>query len=505
MKHFYSLLLALMLMSVSISAQNMMGITTSNYAGTHSVIANPANVADTRQGFYFNVMSGNGFFGNTMFFWDGPSSPYKFFMNDGEFEEDYLKETNRNKPALANVGLDLRGPSFLLKLNDKSGIAIHTRTRVLAHGNNVSEGIRTIALDDIDLDEVVGKKYTNNTFTINANAFSEIGFTYGRTVWESEAHFIKAGATVKRLIGSYSAFAVSEQLDFGIQEGADETYFLEIEKVKMKYGYSTDSDLEDEINPFEAKSTGSGWGFDIGVVYEFRPHVERYRYEMDGEMHLDNSENKYLLSVGVSLLDMGSIKYNSEMAYYSSFEKSNFIITEDDLDDLGEEPTEVFNDIFDLDPATGAHSFKTGLPTALRMFADYRIAKRVYANFTLIHGLRGKEAVAMRKFSQATITPRIEMKWFELAMPISMVDNYSNFALGASIKLGPLFLGSDNLGGAMGIGTLTGVDVYAGLALPLYKGKIKDKDKDGISNKKDKCKKIPGLPDYYGCPDETAL
>lgn len=97
------------------------------------------------------------------------------------------------------------------------------------------------------------------------------------------------------------------------------------------------------------------------------------------------------------------------------------------------------------------------------------------------------------------------MKWFELAMPISMVDNYSNFALGASIKLGPLFLGSDNLGGAMGIGTLTGVDVYAGLALPLYKGKIKDKDKDGISNKKDKCKKIPGLPDYYGCPDETAL
>lgn len=505
MKLFFSSFLACMCMTVTTLAQNMMGISTSNYAGTHSVIVNPANVADTRQGFYLNLVSGNAFFGNTMFVWDGASPPYKFFMNENDFEDDYLKETNRHKPALANVGLDLRGPSFLLKLNNKSGIAVHTRTRVLAHGNNVSEGIRTLVLDDIDLDELVGKKYNNNTFTVNANAFSEIGLTYGRTVWESETHFLKAGVTVKRLIGSYSAFAVSEHLDFGIQEGADETYFLEIEKAKMRYGYSTDSDLEDEINPFEAESIGTGWGFDIGVVYEFRPHIEQYRYVMDGEVHLDNSANKYLFSVGLSLLDMGSIKYDSDMAYHYAFEKSHFIITEEDLDDIGENPTEVINDIFDLDPTKATHSFKTGLPTALRLFVDYRIAKKVYTNFTLIHGLRGKEAVAMRKFSQASITPRVEMKWFELAMPISMIDNYTNFALGASIKLGPLFLGSDNLGGMLGIGKLTGVDVYAGIALPLYKGKIKDKDNDGISNRKDKCKKIPGLPDYNGCPEEAAL
>jgi outer membrane protein OmpA-like peptidoglycan-associated protein len=72
------------------------------------------------------------------------------------------------------------------------------------------------------------------------------------------------------------------------------------------------------------------------------------------------------------------------------------------------------------------------------------------------------------------------------------------------VKLGPLFVGSDNLMGAFNMGQPFGADVYAGLTMPIFKGRKKDKDKDGVSNRKDVCKTVPGVWEFKGCPDTDA-
>lgn len=484
-------------------SQTMMGISSSNYAGTNGVIANPSYVADTRHGFYFNLFSVNAYVTNNYYTWDGSSSLLTTIRSGEEIDKSHFKENTSNKPSFLNGGVDFRGPSFLLKLNSKSGIAVHSRIRGSVQANNISKNLTELAFSDIDEDELIGKPQLNNTFTVNANAFSEIGLTYGRTILEADRHFLKTGVTVKKLIGSYSAFLVNEAMDFQLQKDdiADE-YALEVDHLKMKYGYNTDSNFEDELNPLEAKSLGHGWGFDIGFTYEYRPDAEQYKYFMDDKEQWDNGKNKYKYRIGVALLDIGSIKYSSPLSYSYAFERFNTTIAEEDLDDLEDEPIDALNKIFDLNPDEGEKSFKTGLPTSLRIDIDYRLAKKIYANLTIIQSMRQEEAVAMRQHSMMAITPRIEMKRFELAVPVSFTNNYSTLTLGASVKVGSLFIGSDNLFNVLGVGELTGADVYAGLAFQLFKGKKKDKDKDGVSNRKDKCKKIPGTWETRGCPEE---
>jgi outer membrane protein OmpA-like peptidoglycan-associated protein len=93
------------------------------------------------------------------------------------------------------------------------------------------------------------------------------------------------------------------------------------------------------------------------------------------------------------------------------------------------------------------------------------------------------------------------MKWLELSFPLSLMNNYGDFAFGTMLKLGPVFVGSDNIGGFVNSGKPFGTNVYAGMALPIFKGKKKDKDKDGVSNRKDECKKVAGVWEFRGCPD----
>ncbi len=99
------------------------------------------------------------------------------------------------------------------------------------------------------------------------------------------------------------------------------------------------------------------------------------------------------------------------------------------------------------------------------------------------------------------VTPRVEMRGFELAFPVSLINNYQTLGLGSSIKLGLLFIGSDNLAAALGIGKAYGADVYMGLAFPFSKGKKKDDDNDGVSNSKDDCRSVAGTWEFNGCPD----
>jgi hypothetical protein len=83
------------------------------------------------------------------------------------------------------------------------------------------------------------------------------------------------------------------------------------------------------------------------------------------------------------------------------------------------------------------------------------------------------------------------MKWFEISTPLTMFNNYQQFAVGSMVKLGPLFVGSDNLMAVAGLGKPFGADVYMGLTLPIYKGKKRDSDKDGVSNARMSARRCP--------------
>ncbi|MDQ3394466.1 MAG: DUF5723 family protein [Bacteroidota bacterium] len=488
------------------NGQNMLGVSSSNYAGTNGVISNPSYAADTRHAFYLNLVSGNAYFANNYYIWNSPESPIKFFLSeDSEFKEDYLLASNSDKLSLFNIGADIRGPSVLLKLSPKSGLSINTRGRISLQGDNISSGFIGFFKEGIEQEEYIGKQYKDNTFSLNANVVNELGVTYARTLLEKENHFLKAGFTVKRLVGAYSAHVISKAMDFTVRrDDATLDYSLEIQKITANYGFSTDQiqdvDIEELMNPFNSKSTGKGWGFDFGLTYEHRANVDQYKYKMDGVERLDNRKNKYDYKIGFALLDIGGISYNNPATRSYNINKTDKVVTAEEILNM-EDYEEFLNEVLDVSPTSGVKSLRSGLPTALKVDFDYRLAKKLYTNLSVYQNLRGKTSIGMRQNSLVALTPRLETKWFELAVPVSMMNNYQSMALGASVKLGILYVGSDNLNSVIGVGKAHGADIYFGASIPFFKGKKRDNDKDGISNSKDQCKNIAGVWQFKGCPD----
>ena len=66
-----------------------------------------------------------------------------------------------------------------------------------------------------------------------------------------------------------------------------------------------------------------------------------------------------------------------------------------------------------------------------------------------------------------SIIPRIESRGFEFSMPITLSENYKNLYLGAYARIGPVFFGSDNLGGLLNVASgseFRGADIYGGIS-----------------------------------------
>ena len=498
-----------------------LGISGSNFMGTHALYRNPSAIADARQSFYLNLFSFDAGVTNNFLRYDSPTPLIDIFRKDLPLEEQYLKENLNGRPKLFSLTTEFRGPSLMIRLSPKHSIGLTTRFRGGVQLSNVSEDFaRLYKVYEGSNNDLVDKLSDNNNLNLNANLYSEMGLSYARVVFDREKHFLKAGVTLKKLSGGFSAHLINEDTQYTLREDAANNKILEIDRINARYGYNSTEDELDKLENLETpgeimsfllgrNSPGKGWGGDIGVTYEYRPKYEKYRAMMDGKEEINHRKNKYKYRVGISLMDVGSINYkNSANITGYQVERTNKSLALDDFGDAEsvEEAAEVLNDALDITAADKITSYRTGLPTTLNINLDYKIAGPLYANASWIQDLRGKSAISMRQFSLLAVTPRLEFRALEIAVPVSLQNNYSVLSVGAMVKVGPFFVGSDNIGGALNMGTPYGANVYTGLAFSFANKRNKDKDKDGVSDRIDKCKKIPGTWELMGCPPpvETA-
>ena len=87
-----------------------------------------------------------------------------------------------------------------------------------------------------------------------------------------------------------------------------------------------------------------------------------------------------------------------------------------------------------------------------------------------------------------------------LSLPVVRANGYQQLQVGVMARMGPLVVGSDNLGGLLGLSSATGANVYFGLALATRRHRRPDRDGDGVSNRYDKCPKEKGIWATQGCP-----
>src|SRR5687768_8912369 len=108
------LLLAVGFMAITAFSQQYTGYVYDNYAGTQSVLFNPANVAGSKYKIDFNLVSASVLAGNNAYELD-KKKLFRFDLSDLREGTHYFKTDNTDKKKLW-LNSDIMGPSFMMTL-----------------------------------------------------------------------------------------------------------------------------------------------------------------------------------------------------------------------------------------------------------------------------------------------------------------------------------------------------------------------------------------------------
>lgn len=503
-------------------SQNYLGVQSSNYAGVMGLDVQPASFVDGRFVVDINLASVNvGAWQNAKYFKTDvmPKWWLKSFKKDTMWMRpdstlydrsifdlyDYNQAGIKPRGIYVNYQVDIL--NFAFHINPKIAIGFAAKSRMITNVDDIDPKLAKLAQEGLDFATLWNLQLKDKLVTTNMMAWNEYGINYGQVVMDKGEHFLKVGGRVKLLQGLASAYAYTDELDYELLNKDTATTL----KGNFKYGYS--DNLDDEIKNFNANSffksaSKLGFGLDLGVVYEWRPKYKQYKYDMDGETDLwMRNENKYELRAGVSILDIGGMKFtkggksrdfsvNTTTLDLRIFDKANSFASFDSIVD-----SLITNDAgWNANQGVG-QTYYMNTPTALNIQLDYHIWKWFYVNATGNINLIGKKNPSRVKTpNQFVFTPSFDYAWFGLYVPVS-VNNYSGWKAGIASRLGPITVGVVDFNSLLARGKVRGTEFYVGLRLPILYTKPDDRDGDKVSDKKDECVDTPGIWAFKGCPD----
>ncbi len=508
----------LIIISIKIHSQDYFSFGGGNFCGLNQVIANPAAAADNRLKFDF-MMGADLNFNNSWFAikraaltstrtagqvkfpttWNNltpnvPDNVYKNFIP---------VSTKKDRAAILENRIIM--PSLLLRLDQKQSIALTWNIRQITNIDGISSQLANLFEKELDLSVTQNNKVNNKRLSIVQMMWAEYGLTYARVLMDRDQHFIKAGLTSKLLQGIESGYMVINDLNFYLSNQDTSSYLNGSVSYARSANFNSpfkDGHLDPSFYRFTAKPS---LGFDFGVIYEWRPDFEKYRYKNEnGEQTWRNDLNKYKLKFGVSVTDIGKIKFNKEGKYYDLdiVVKNSDITKFFTLTNLSMLDSMLRADYSSPNQKT---SYSIGLPAALNTQIDYAFNRFLYVNLSShITNLYNTKSYRVHNYSAICLAPRIEHYWFNVSLPFSFnalsANRYKYLATGINVRLGPLSFGTNDLSPFFK-GDVSALSFFALLKVSVPCKKFKDRDGDKIPDRSDRCPDEAGEMVLKGCPD----
>lgn len=490
-------LLFIFLIATKGTTQHWQGIALGNYAGTNSLYHNPALVADSRYSVYGNLVGFNYYVGNNHTGWDAPYSFASFITNSvGDqyrnergkilFPRKYLNQRLNGNLKYLNTGVDLRLPSLMVSLkNGRYGLAFNTRARAILNLNQTTEPLAQLIRGSNQDTTLHGQVFTDQKGRLGLNAFAEYSVTFGAVIVDDETDFLKIGITAKRLIGISQNRIEIDRADYEIipdPEWGNLRYMTSVSSLDGSTHYTVDDGITSaSLNPnwwlSGQSAPGSGWGADIGAVYEYRPNIRSFRnFGSAGSPRRDPSLNKYLYRIAVSITDIGFLNFHNTYYNYSQ-------TAENVRGNLNYNSFNPWNGIDHLYgalestlglPAATPAARKMLLPMAFQASIDYNYRPNFYISTLFVAPLTRMRSQNMYQESVLSVIPRYEHRWYEISMPVSLMNHYRSFGVGLAGRAGPLWFGTDHLVGLFNIGKPRALSFYAGLSMGIYRKPISD-------------------------------
>ncbi|KDN54356.1 DUF5723 family protein [Flavobacterium seoulense] len=463
------------------NAQSYLGYYHDNYAGVQGVLFNPSSIVDSRFKTDINLFSISSSVANDAY----GVKIFDVFKDGYDFDLEAKKSFSNANNAAFNA--DVMGPSVMFNIAPKHSLAVYTRARAFV---NVV-GVNGQVINDVTKDNKTSfPEATVGSFNGVGNSWGEFGISYAAVLFQRGEHFLKGGITAKYLQGvaNYHIQGNDVKLEFNDnilpQLSTYETQGSAI------YGSSQDFAANSDLD-FDSKSRG--FGVDLGLTYEWRPEYSADRADINDLKEV----NKYKLRVGVSVTDLGSMKYNKGIRRNYDL---NQIISQDDYDNA-DNFDEFLENNYNFTVLNGA--VRSHLPTALHADIDWNIHNKFYLNANGDLGIVSKTKLNQSSIAnRVSLTPRYESKWFSAYIPVSYMDYSKQAQVGLGLRTGVFFIGSGSILSNAISKSSKSADIHLGIKIPIYQKKAEDKDQDGdgILDKDDECPTVAGPVENKGCP-----
>jgi outer membrane protein OmpA-like peptidoglycan-associated protein len=321
----------------------------------------------------------------------------------------------------------------------------------------------------------------NLNFGINFSHYREYGFGFAREVNDK----LKLGGKLKYLNGFSNIW--TEKTDISLI--TESSYFAITAKADVLiHSAGFDSSATDNFSaPRYMKNKNPGAGIDLGGVYKV--------------------SDKF--SFSASVIDFGFIRWKDHVMNYESSGAGSFTYQGIDagqliknkklkIDDLLSNLVDSISKAIKIDSTYT--SYTTWLNTKMHLASNYYFTPKSNAGILFYSQFYEKQ---LHPGLALSYNQRVG-RWFGASASYAMYNrSYNNIGFGLSLNGGPLqlYVVSDNILGAVFPQAAKNIHIHFGINLTLGRPR-KDKDKDGIPDKKDACPTIPGLQEFNGCPDK---
>lgn len=482
MKKCLLFILSAFLLSPQLFSQRFVGFNTGNYAGITGVMLQPASIVDSRFKFDINLFSTDVRYSNNYFLLNRDVL-LKFNKNNFDdyptFRARYLSEAQlaAGEKAFFNISNRTQLPlSFMVNLSEKSALALNIQSRTMIQGRNISQDLAKLAFNNFYYQPFNNQSVDASNLSLQSLSWAEVGLTYGRVLLNSGNHFLK-GAITGKYLGGVSSFNLGSN-NLTVRVNNDSTFNFNADRVN--YNHNKNADLN-KVFDTRFRPDANAFGADAGLVYEYRGHLNNFRYiRNDDEESYEVKRrdlNKYIFRLGVSLLDVGMFTF-TKPDNTNSFRAdiNNWDIRNANYSTLANFDTALKNRVTPL--ANDPREYNVYLPGALSVQMDIRFVKGLYLNALAYRPLKMGSRAGSRfdNYGYYSITPRFEKRHFGIYVPYTFSDrnditNFRDNRLGLALKLGPVFFGSSNLGSMAFNKKLKAADFFVGLKIGFTYGK----------------------------------
>ena len=430
---------SMMLLFSTVEAQSYHAVSGSPYAGVTAMYNNPASTANAAYKWDLTILSSQITFSNSLFVVDQTSLL--------KYDSSVMQFTNglRSRYQHTTVDINLFNCRYTIDKNKAVAFALRGRTynfiktAPFYYTDTISTTESFLHANKI-VDYLEG--YTTNSGWIEAD------FNYSQVLQQNESSRLTGGITIGYMRGISGAHANVQRLSYSEQSNNNQLYYL-LTGGAVTAEYSQNYDLTDSSKSIGSnvksfiKNTLPALNFNIGIEYLFRKQNEYDKAPL--------SATNYDWKIGVSIMDIGTNKFNPSTSSFSA-RNPNMNISDTGLlnklqnvgsvKELRDSLANVFTTIDSI-----SKQFTIANPTRLIISVDKNLGHHFYINGELsvnFFSTQPQARLKTRELNLLTITPRWETNFWGAYLPIQY-NTQGQLWVGGAVKMGPLLLGFHSL------------------------------------------------------------